>query len=767
MIIKMGEKMRKLNYEEFEKQRKIISPNSFKPYKSRLINGMKILCETKEYESFINEVEILKDFLQKKDLNNKYLKEVFDDKSSNDLSLYTSLPSAFRKYKNYVLEGLIINQKRDLFIEIAKYHDLEYQKTNATYFQIYPKNIMKEGSGGTHYEFISENSILFLEVHIESKATIDFANFREAMKVFVEKSKYDFNTKMRPIKIDISKYSDDEIRDKFNEVYSEFQPFIEVNYKRKESDINEKGETKMENENEIKQPLNQILYGPPGTGKTYNTINKALEIVDNEFYTKNIGDRKLLTEKFEEYKKNGQIEFITFHQSYGYEEFVEGIKAIPVGKEGNETQEMIYDVVDGVFKKLSKRAKVIKSQSALQNFNWDRDNIFKMSLGGKYDENILDWCLENGYISMEWGSNIDFSGVIKDNWEEFRDESKILIQDKIEDDYIRFTTQAMYAFRKSMKINDLVFISVGNLKIVAIGQIIGDYEFKDDIEEIPYMQYRKVKWLFIDREGLSPEMLLNKKISQQTIYNLNKKYVKKEFFNTLFRNKLSKIKPHVLIIDEINRGNISKIFGELITLIEDSKRLGGEEELEITLPYSGDKFSVPNNLYILGTMNTADRSIALMDTALRRRFDFEEMMPKAELLEVIESNGIKIDLQKVLEIINQRIEYLYDRNHMIGHAYFIGIKTKKELDDVMRNKIIPLLQEYFYDDWEKIQIVLGDHEKQKYENPLDNEDRFIIAEKLKDVDILGFNYDDIEEDIISYKINPKFTETAYMIYEEE
>ena len=508
------------------------------------------------------------------------------------------------------------------------------------------------------------------------------------------------------------------------------------------------------------QFLNQILYGPPGTGKTYNTINKALEIIDKDFYEENIDDRIALKEKFNEYKENGQIEFITFHQSYGYEEFVEGIKAIPAGKGGNDTNEMIYDVVDGVFKKLSKRAKVIKSQSTLQNFNWDKDNIFKMSLGGKYDENVLEWCLENGYISMGWGLNIDFSEINENNWEEFRDKSKVLMQDKIEDNDIRFTTQAMYAFKKWMKINDLVFISVGNLKIVAIGQIIGNYEFKDNIEEISYMQYRKVKWLFIDRGGIATETLLNKKISYQTIYNLNKEYIKKEFFNTLFQSESPKIKPYVLIIDEINRGNISKIFGELITLIEDSKRLGNEEELEITLPYSGEKFGVPKNLYILGTMNTADRSIALMDTALRRRFDFEEMMPNHNL-ESIEMDIEGINLQEVLRVINQRIEYLYDRDHMIGHAYFIGIKTKEELDNVMRNKIIPLLQEYFYDDWEKIQIVLGDH-KEQYKKIDDRDNRFIISKELKEKAILGFDYDDIDEDNISYTINTEFYEQSYI-----
>lgn len=297
----------------------------------------------------------------------------------------------------------------------------------------------------------------------------------------------------------------------------------------------------------FKMEKNILLFGAPGTGKTYSTVQYAVCIIEEKPLNKiKDEDYDAVFARYLKYKDDGLVAFITFHQSFGYEEFIEGIRPVVISEDkSEEVREIEYEVHDGVFK------------------------------------------------------------------------------------------------------------------------------------------------AFCDKAGTP----INDRIPNR-----------------------------VFIIDEINRGNISKIFGELITLIEPSKRIGSKEQLRAILPYSGQRFGVPNNVYIIGTMNTADRSIALIDTALRRRFGFVEMMPEPALLIDVLVDKV-IDIAEMLYTINKRITVLLDREHTIGHSYLLPLKynpTIEQLAEIFKGKIIPLLQEYFYDDYEKIQLVLGDNQKS------DDSTRFII-----------------------------------------
>lgn len=432
---------------------------------------------------------------------------------------------------------------------------------------------------------------------------------------------------------------------------------------------------KMNNQNNKTYiPLNQILYGPPGTGKTYTTIDKTLEILnydDDEIKIKleSLGinilddDRNNKKQLFDYFIKQGQVRFVTFHQNYGYEEFVEGIKPIidePTrDTEGNEVQENIkYKIQDGVFKKICKKA--IDNYKSCKN-NWTY----------VYDDSVLD-----------------------DLIRAFMDSLRIKIKER---DGAPFNIDGFYIDVVYLNANDVVF---GNSSQWLTSQILKrDYQdFRNGIIKEP----NDIKRLIKNEKHPYANSYLAIYKSLQEFEETHSE------FSKMNNRRFEKLNPYILIIDEINRGNISKIFGELITLIEKDKRIGEPEELSLTLPYSGKSFGVPSNLYIIATMNTADRSIALMDTALRRRFEFVEMMPDGDTLKNINIQGI--NLQEMLKAINDRITYLYDREHTIGHAYFMDIRDLDGLKRVFQTKIIPLLQEYFYEDYAKINAVLNNNQ---------------------------------------------------------
>ncbi|MBP8005762.1 MAG: AAA family ATPase [Acinetobacter sp.] len=461
--------------------------------------------------------------------------------------------------------------------------------------------------------------------------------------------------------------------------------------------------------NKMLQPLNRILFGAAGTGKTFNTINHALSIIEDkslEYLEKE--ERGDLKNRFDEYKNKGQIKFVTFHQSFSYEDFVEGIRAETV--EDNEGKKNIeYPVVSGVFKSLcdTAQSKVIL-ESQKNNFDPSANEIWKMSLGrAGEDEDIFDYCVKNHCVLLGWGDDINFSGATnRKQVEEIMDENGYEDYRKKYPSASRFLND----FKNKTKVGDLIIISDGNYKFRAIGEISGNYELLPDSDDAPrYVQKKSVKWLKLFKPSLNVEQLFDKVLSQQTIYNLANAINISKLKNLLdSHQKEDNDKKFVLIIDEINRGNISRIFGELITLIEATKRAGADEALSVTLPYSKEEFSVPDNVYIIGTMNSSDRSLTGLDIALRRRFTFIEMPPRPDLLDNLEICGVNI--QELLTVINQRIEVLLDRDHCIGHANFMHLKeqpTLNNLSDIFKQKIIPQLQEYFFDDWAKINLVLN------------------------------------------------------------
>ena len=399
--------------------------------------------------------------------------------------------------------------------------------------------------------------------------------------------------------------------------------------------------------------LNQILYGPPGTGKTYRTIELAVSCAEPEFTaagTTKVEKRKSFKDKFDQLIVEKRIRFVTFHQSYGYEEFVEGLSA------KTEGDQLSYYEKSGIFKSLCEDAKAYMGENKEVN-------------RAEFD----------------------------DLWQRFAD--------------------ALAEGTSGIKVKSLSEKTYFTITDISDSTIRFD---KAQGKSVHSLSVKTLKAIYQEEKELSGGL--------KPYYGALIHYLK-----TTYEPKAPHVarerKNFVLVIDEINRGNISKIFGELITLIEPSKRLGKPEGLPVTLPYTGDSFGVPDNVFIIGTMNTADRSLALMDTALRRRFEFIEMMPDYSALKVSEkdsycvgSGETAIDLVKLLKTLNNRIAALYDREHMLGHAFFIPVVEKiingdheqalDELAKAFKTKIIPLLAEYFFEDWQKIRLVIGDNQKE-------------------------------------------------------
>lgn len=461
-------------------------------------------------------------------------------------------------------------------------------------------------------------------------------------------------------------------------------------------------------------PMNLILYGPPGTGKTFATAREAVKLCSPGV---DLDDRVAVDAEYRRLAEARQVEFVTFHQSYSYEDFVEGLRPPLSSNDGagdDDKSGFRLEISPGVFHRIATRAAASKGSTG-KSFDLTGRRVFKMSIGeasNPDDAYLFEEALAEGYTLLGYG-DLDWSDA------RFSDRQAIMeawrqspppgVTPTAHSGWVQFHDK----FRNSMRPGDLLVISKGNGTFRAIGEVIGDYEFVPRPEG-DYAHRRAVNWLWSDAAGLPVQELLNdKRFMMKSIYELSRADLNLAALERLIstgEEADGQPEPFVLIIDEINRANISKVFGELITLLEPDKRITPEGEgLKVRLPYSKEAFGVPANLHVIGTMNTADRSIALLDTALRRRFEFRELMPNPDLPE-LKAAGARcgVDLGKLLGTLNDRIEYLFDREHQIGHAYFIKCASRADLDAVMRHKVIPLLAEYFYEDWSKVALVLGD-----------------------------------------------------------
>jgi len=610
---------------------------------------------------------------QKKSQYKKHhIEELFNIATNNDL-LDKYLNDSLVTYSRF--HQIITDFKDYIKSEDSKLNNFEIQKVYDDYVWISDNVRIIGKSGFCHYELITRKEYpqkIWIELHFDKKWKTkarkllinvlgdDFfwnSDHKGGELSLALKENIDFNNEDLFAKLENGIIK---IEDKFGQIVRDFY-------------LQEKGIQEEKIKNTMQNiPLNQILYGPPGTGKTYNTINKAISIAKPDFDLSQARD--IVKEEYARLVEAGQVVFTTFHQSMSYEDFIEGIKPL------TKNEQVLYSVQDGLFKSLVRNALIDylpESYEGSQNDDFDsiyndyvnsiksfenkREGIFSTKTGV---EMMLVDANDNSILVKYLWSNKNKNEEGQHTFSVTKEKLKKVLLEGIEPSKVKSLKSEIHPI-------------VGHIHCELFAVYKSFYEFvianKGEVEAV-HFNYQDQSY---------------EEIKEQ--YDALEKEVKKNKF----------VNPFILIIDEINRGNVSQIFGELITLIEESKRLGNPEELQVTLPYSKEKFGVPSNLYIIGTMNTADRSVEALDTALRRRFSFVEMMPDLEVVEKEQfSDYRRVD---VMQKINNRIELLLDRNYTLGHSYFI----KDDFKSSFKNEIIPLLQEYFYNDCSKIGLILG------------------------------------------------------------
>lgn len=437
---------------------------------------------------------------------------------------------------------------------------------------------------------------------------------------------------------------------------------------------------------------NVVLYGAPGTGKTYDVPELAVRLCNPAFMATE-PSREEIVSRYNQLKTEKRIAFTTFHQSLDYEDWIEGLRPVV-----NENNQVTYEIESGIFKKLCEEAErpVVKDK---QVGIADNAVVWKVSLAGTGDNDVRRECMENSHIRIGWDG---YGPVISDetDWSVYNGEGK----------------QILDAYINKMKIGDIVMSCYSSQTIDAIGVVVGDYEFEDKFPN--YKRVRRVNWLVKNINENIVEMNDGKTMTLGTVYRLNSitlDNVKSilEKYNTSSKMEEND-KAYVMVIDELNRGNVSKVFGELITLLEADKRKGRINAESVVLPYSKKAFHIPNNVYLIATMNTADRSLGSLDYAIRRRFAFIVEKPfgldvegfDEDLFEKVSSLFVKNfdeykesgwDQTMKLEPADTLSDEYKPEDVWIGHSYFLMQDEEDNTSNRLLYEIIPLLEEYVRD----------------------------------------------------------------------
>lgn len=486
-----------------------------------------------------------------------------------------------------------------------------------------------------------------------------------------------------------------DIKKKMKEGVIKEKTFCELSANAYNGALNGAGQTRYDDIVSIwRRRKNIVLHGAPGTGKTYDIPELAVRLCDPSFMSKG-RSREEIVKRYNQLKDDERLTFTTFHQSLDYEDWIEGLRPVV-----NETSQVTYEIEDGVFKRLCEAAERSKLEGNQYGISSESD-VWKVSLKRTGDNDVRKDCMEKGYIRIGWD---EYGDDVSDETDgSSRNEKGKLILD---------------AYINKMKVGDIVMSCYSSKEIDAIGVITGEYRYDESLPA--YKRIRPVHWLIKGKRENIVETNGGKEMVESTVYRLKSIHVEDveailEKYG-VFIEQENDDKPYVMVIDELNRGNVSKVFGELITLLEADKRKGSKNEESVKLPYSKKSFHVPDNVYLIATMNTADRSLGSLDYAIRRRFAFIAERPiglvddrfNAELFEKVSRLFVKnFDAYKasgwdatmrLLPADTLSDEYKPE-DVWIGHSYFL-MRDEEGVDNSRERilyELIPLLEEYVRD----------------------------------------------------------------------